>query len=105
MPRLAEEGTYQEPEIPIDENKDIVLVKVAAAARLKVRIYLSAGRTDPIVVIDGDLQDHYRGPVPAGRILELKLEPGKYRVDAAASGAMKRFEVVGLPGEVIDVEF
>ncbi len=104
MRELAKER-YQEPEIPIDSAKDLVLWQTYRAAKLAVEINCGAAGGGEARLTDGNTMEvRSLGPVPASGLLRLELEPGKYRIDIGAAGPGQRFDVIGAPGEVVHVQ-
>lgn len=95
---------YQEPEIPIDSARDIVLWQTDTIAKQPVVFHLPAACGREVRIVDGSLELAFAGAVPADGVLRLELGAGKYRIDTADLGCGQRFDVLGAPGEVIHVQ-
>jgi len=95
---------YQEPEIPIDSAKDIVLWQTDTPPAQMVELHFGPSCRGEARIVDSGLEAVWSGPIPAGRVLRRELTPGKYRIDTTDAICGKRFDVMGAPGEVIHVE-
>lgn len=95
---------YQEPEIPIDSTKDLVLWQSDMIPTQTVEFLFDPSCHGDARIINSSLETVWSGPIPADRVLRLELVSGKYRIDAGDSNYGRRFDVIGAPGEVIHVQ-
>ena len=95
---------YQEPEIPIDSAKDIVLWQTDTIPTQTVELHFGPSCGGDARIINGGLDVVWSGQIPACRVLRREFAPGKYRIDTTDASCGKRFDVMGAPGEVIHVQ-
>lgn len=95
---------YQEPEIPIDSAKDIVLWQTDTIPTQTVEIHFGPSCRGDARIVDSNLDTVWSGPIPEGRILQREFVAGKYRIDTTDSSCGTRFDVMGALGEVIHVQ-
>lgn len=105
MQKLITEGRYQEPKFDFDDSNDIVFVIRKAPKEICTRIHFRTATSGKIIIIDSDLMTRFVGPIPQDNILKLSLKPGLYRIQESLSGNWLRFEVIGSPEEVLNVNF
>ncbi|MEN6485653.1 MAG: caspase family protein [Syntrophobacteraceae bacterium] len=95
---------YQEPEMPIDTARDIVLCRPARKPELTLELHFGPACRGNARIVDSNLDEIWSGSIPDDRILRRPLLPGKYRIDMADGSGGKRFDVMGAPGEVVHVQ-
>ncbi len=105
MKQLNPKGKYQEPEFVYEKKRDIVFMKRNTPREICTRIHFETVKSGKIIVIDGDLKTIHEGSIPSSKILELYLEPGRYRIQKIASNNFVTFDVIGSSEEVLNVDF
>lgn len=105
MQKLITKGKYQEPKFDFDDSHDIVFVRKEASKEIYTLIHFRTATSGIIIIIDSDLKTVWEGPIPPDNILELNLKLGMYRIQESLSGNSLRFEVIGSPEEVLNVNF
>ncbi len=102
--RTVMKMAYQEPEIPIDSEKDIIFWKPQTIREQVIEFHFSAACRGNFRIIDGNLEIVCQGATPAHGPFRHPLAPGKYRIDADDRSFGKRFDVIGSLEEVVRVD-